>query len=275
MDEQRVNHIAIARLAGRQHGIVTVAQLAAAGVTKDAISARVRMGILHRIHRGVYAVGHRGLSNEGRWMAAVLACGVGAALSHVSAAHLWRILGPGPGPVHVTVPTGGGRKRREGICIHRSRLLSSAETTHRRGIAVTTPARTIRDLRRVASEAVVRRALREAEYQGLDLAELETDGTRSGLEAAVLTLCRRHHLPAPEVNVKVGPFTVDFLWRAAGLVVEADGYAAHRGRQAFEDDRARELYLHARGLRLRRFSARQIEHQARDVAAAIGAELRR
>jgi very-short-patch-repair endonuclease len=76
------------------------------------------------------------------------------------------------------------------------------------------------------------------------------------------------------VNVKVGPFTVDFFSRAAGLVVEADGYAAHRGRQAFEDDRARELYLHARGLRLRRFSDRQIEHHARDVASAIRAELR-
>jgi very-short-patch-repair endonuclease len=178
-------------------------------------------------------------------MAAVLACGPGAVLSHRSAAELWALLVPGDGPIHVTVPTTAGRRRRPGL----------------------------RDLRRLVSAAVVRRATRQAEYLGLDLGETDTDRIRSELERSFLQLCRRHRLPAPEVNAPIGPYAVDFLWRPQRLVVETDGYAAHRGRQAFEDDRARELYLHGRGLRVRRFSDRQIEHRAGEVAAAVRVEL--
>ena len=138
---------------------------------------------------------------------------------------------------------------------------------------MTTTARTLADLERTAPDWLYRRALRQAEYLGRDTGA-ERDGTRSDLEGAFLRLCRRHGLPEPERNVRVGPFTVDFLWRDEGLVVETDGYAAHRGRQAFLDDRARELELSARGLRLRRFSDEQIGSQPAGVVAAVVRELR-
>jgi len=208
-------------------------------------------------------------------MAAVLACGAGAALSHRSAAELWRLLPSRDGPVHVTVPTTAGRRRRPGLRIHRIPHLTPSETTTRSGIPVTTPARTLVDLPRVVPPFVARRAARQAEYLGLPLAEIEADGTRSDLERAFLALCRRHRIPPPEVNVRIGSYTVDFLWRRQRLVVETDGYAAHRGRQAFEDDRERELELIARGFRVRRFSDRQVRQRASEVARAIRADLGR
>jgi very-short-patch-repair endonuclease len=259
----------VARIAARQHGIVTFTQLQRAGVSPSGIYRRVSAGRVHRIHRGVYAVGHRGLSREGRWIAATLACGEGAVLSHRSAAELWELLPPTEGSIHITVPVAsGGRKKRRGLRIHRSSLPSHDLTTRDR-IPVTAPARTITDLRRCVPAATARRAIREAEYRGLHLADIETDRTRSDLERAFLRLCRRYHLPEPEVNVHVAGFTVDFLWREQRLAVETDGYRAHRGRQAFEDDRERELALGMLGIRLRRFSDRQVNGQPAHVAAAV------
>lgn len=208
-------------------------------------------------------------------MAAVLACGPGAALSHRSAAELWELLPRRDGPVHVTVPTVNGRRQRPGLRIHRSSTLTDGERTRRNGIDVTTPARTLRDLPATVPSFLVRRATRQAEFLGLDLGGIETDGTRSDLERAFLRLCRRHRLPSPEVNARIGPYAVDFLWREQRLVVETDGFAAHRGRQAFEDDRARELYLHARGYRVRRFSDRQVRRRATELVRAIDVELDR
>src|ERR1700761_5213279 len=134
-------------IAGRQHGVVTSAQLAEAGIDKDGVAWRVSAGRLHRLHRGVYAVGHRSLSWRGRWLAAVLAAGDGAVLSHSSAAALWQFIRPIPGPVHVTVGAAVRRKSRPGLFIHRSRTLSARDATRRHGIAITTPARTISDIR--------------------------------------------------------------------------------------------------------------------------------
>src|SRR4051794_18822896 len=98
---------AIARVAGRQHGVLTQGQLVRAGLAPRAISHRAASGKLFRVYRGVYAVGHAGLSNEGRWMAAVLACGAGAVLSHRSAAELLELLKPLTLPIHVTVAGAG------------------------------------------------------------------------------------------------------------------------------------------------------------------------
>jgi very-short-patch-repair endonuclease len=252
---------------------VTVAQLEALGLGRSGVQRRAAAGRLHRVHRGVYAVGHRALSDEARWMAAVLACGPGAVLSHRSAAELWQLLKPIGGRVDVTVPSAAGRRKRGGLHIHRCPSLLRQSTTVRSGIPVTTTARTLADLKRTVPDWLYRRALRQAEYLGLDTGG-EGDGTRSDLESAFLRLCRRHGLPEPERNVRVGPFTVDFLWRDEGLVVETDGYAAHRGRQAFLDDRARELELSARGLRLRRFSDEQIGSESAGVVAAVVRELR-
>ena len=152
MAEKRANpDVEIAGIAARQHGVVTLGQLLRAGVSKDGVTGRVRSGRLHRIHRGIYAVGHPRLSNEGTWLAAVLGCGDGAALSHRSAAELWNLLPAHSGIVDVTVPGSGGRRARRGIRLHRSLSLTHAVATGRDGIRVTTPARTIADLRRFAA----------------------------------------------------------------------------------------------------------------------------
>jgi very-short-patch-repair endonuclease len=276
MREERANPDAtIARIAAQQHGVVTYAQLIAAGLSSSGIDRRIRAGRLHRVYRGVYAVGHAGLSIEGEWVAAVFACGDGAVLSHRSAAQLWRMLEPARGQIDVTIPTASGRRRRKGIRVHRSPSMPGADTTREDGIAVTTPARTLEDLKRVVSPGLYRRAVRQAEYLRLDLGETTTDGTRSDLERAFLRLCRRHQLPPPQVNAKIGPYTVDFYWPDAGLVVETDTYATHGGRQAFEDDRARELYLHAQGLIVRRFTDTQIYGQPDAVMHAVRQELAR
>jgi very-short-patch-repair endonuclease len=276
MREERANpDAAIARIAARQHGVVTYAQLIAAGLTSSGIDRRIRAGRLHRVYRGVYAVGHAGLSIEGEWVAAVFACGEGAVLSHRSAAQLWRMLEPARGLIDVTIPTASGRRRRKGIRIHRSPSMPIADTTCEDGIAVTTPARTLEDLKRVVNHGLHRRAVRQAEYLRLDLGEITTDRTRSDLERAFLRLCRRHQLPPPQVNAKIGPYTVDFYWPDAGLVVETDAYATHRGRQAFEDDHARDLYLHARGLAVRRFTDSQVYGQPEAVMRAVGKEVAR
>lgn len=258
-----------AAVAARQHGVITTSQLFACGINREAASHRVRVGRFHRVHRGVYAVGHRGLGSEGRWLAAVLACGEGAVLSHISAAGLWELLPPVLAPVHVTVPTAAGRSRRPGVRIHRSPCLLLGATTIHHRIAVTTPARTLADLRRSIPPHEYRGARREAEYRGLDLGGLRTDGTRSEPEGHFLAFCRRHRIPAPETNAPVGRFTVDFLWPQQRLVVETDAWVSHRGSQAFEDDHERDLELRARGYHVRRFTHRQVRGSPQAVADAL------
>jgi very-short-patch-repair endonuclease len=179
------------------------------------------------------------------------------------------------GPVHVTVPVTSGRSRRAGIRLHRSPYLTHAVTARRFGITVTTPERTIADLRRVASPRLVRRAIRQAQFDELPIADhgRETDGTRSDLEARFLRLCRRHRLPKPGVNMQIGRFTVDFLWRAERLVVETDAYHTHRGYQAFLDDRERDNELTALGLEVLRFTDLRIDNEPARVAAIVRARL--
>jgi very-short-patch-repair endonuclease len=261
----------VARIAARQHGVATLTQLKSAGLSPTQVRDRLRSGRLHRIHRGVYAVGHAGLDHHGRWLAAVLAYRPNAWLSHRSAAELWELLRPRDGPVDVLVRR--AVSCRPGVRLHRSPSLPGHAITRRHGIPVTTPARTLRDLKRVATPAVYRRATRRAEYLGLPLGDTETDRTRSEAEREFLRLCRRRHLPEPEVNVRVGPLTVDFLWREARLVVEVDGWSAHRGRQAHEDDHDRELVLHRLGYGVRRFTPIQLDHSAAAVARIVLDEL--
>lgn len=238
---------------------------------------RCRAGRLHRLHRGVYAVGHVAPSIERRWMAAVLAMAVGTtssrqgpALSHLSAAALWGLLPPAGGPVDVSLPERGGRKRRDGIRIHRPISLEPGEVTLRRGIPVTSPTRTIADLRRTVPRKDLRRAIRQADVLGLHIGtDVVSDRTRSELERGFLRLCRRHRLPAPAVNVRVDVFTVDFCWVEQRLIVETDGYRYHRGRTAFEDDRGRDLKLRARGYEVLRLSYRQVFEEPQRIAAVL------
>jgi very-short-patch-repair endonuclease len=292
-EEIDTRDIEVARIAARQHGVISVQQLRGVGIDKSATSRRLKLGRLHRIHRGVYAVGHRGLSWHGRWMAAVLACGEGTVLSHGSAASLWGLLKPIEGPIHVSIPSTTGRSKRRGIHLHRApslRLPSLTEpspspsyspgrggrrgrllTTHRANIPVTTVPRTIEDLRAssLIEPHLVRRAIRQAELKGLRLEGIETDRTRSDLEAAFLALFAHHRIPPPEVNPKIGRYEVDFLWRAQKLIIEADTWTYHRGSISFEDDHARDLELREQGYAVRRFTDRQLESEPERIAADI------
>ncbi|HET9154346.1 MAG TPA: DUF559 domain-containing protein [Solirubrobacterales bacterium] len=144
----------------------------------------------------------------------------------------------------------------------------------RRGIPVTTVARTLEDLRRSdLRPSLVRRAIRQAEFLRLPLGDIVTDHTRSDLERDFLRLCRRYRLPPPEVNVPIGRMTVDFLWRSAMLVVETDSHVTHGGEVAFEDDRQRDLALRRQGYSVHRFSGGQLKLEpdaiAEDIARAL------
>jgi very-short-patch-repair endonuclease len=264
----------IAVLAGKQHGVVTRGQLEALGVGRGAINGRVRRGALHRVHQGVYAVGHAALSLEGRYMAAVLACGDGAVLSDSSAAALWNLLRPIDGPIHVSLPSPSGRRRRAGICIHRT-AFAPGDLTRRADIPVTTPSRTILDLRRTTEPRLVRSATRQAQLARYKLdPRLAADRTRSDLELDFTSFCRRHRLPPPEVNVRVGNgrigrFTVDFLWRNRRLVVETDSYEYHHGDVAFEDDHTRDLALRRLDFWVLRYTGRQLKKEGNLIAEEI------
>jgi very-short-patch-repair endonuclease len=240
------------------------------------VTRRAPAGRLHRIHRGVYAVGHKGLSSRGRWKAATLALGPTAVLSHTSAAELWGMLRKRGGLPHVTLPGTGDRPRRKRLTAHRSSALTRAETTIRDGIPVTTPSRTLADLASTVEPKLARAARRQAEFDHLPLnAGHTTDRTRSDLERDFLRLCCRHRVPPPEVNVKLGPYTVDFLWREQRLIVEVDGYAAHSGRQAFTDDRVRDARLAVCGFDVQRFDEWQVGNDGAAVAETVHALLAR
>jgi predicted transcriptional regulator of viral defense system len=161
LEQTRALDAQVGELADRQHGVVARRQLERLGVGKGSIEKRMRMGRLHRLNRGVYAVGHRVLSREARWMAAVLACGPGSVLSHHSAAALWGVREPSTRAIEVTT----SRKSRSRGAIHRHfAVLPADEVTTERGIPVTTVPRTLFDLAAISSADVVEHALRESEY---------------------------------------------------------------------------------------------------------------
>jgi very-short-patch-repair endonuclease len=268
--------LAIAKIATRQHGVISGAQLAAIGIPDYGVTRRARAGRLHRLHRGVYAVGHARLSFEGRCLAAALALGEGAVVSHSSAAAVWGALRPHSGPIHITVLGDNGRKARKGITIHRSRTLNARDTTSRQGIPITKPARTLRDLHGTLPQSIYRRAVRRAlDLRLISSAELrrEEELTRSELERLFLRFCHRHRLPAPEVNARVDRYEVDFLWREQRVVVEADSFGHHGHRAAFESDRARDAHLQMLGYRVLRFTWRQIRETPETVARSLRALL--
>jgi very-short-patch-repair endonuclease len=260
----------IAVIAGRQHGVVTVEQLTEAGIDKDGVAWRVRAGRLYRLHRGVYAVGHRSLSWRGRWSAAVLAAGDGAVLSHASAVALWEFLRPIQGPVHVTVDAARRLRSRPGIVVHRSRTLTARDVTRRHRIAVTTPARTIEDVRGSLEPYLFRRALRQAELAGHRVPHLSAvKRSRSDLELLFLAFCERHELPRPHVNHRVHGYRVDFFFADQRVAVETDTWTYHRGSVAFEDDHARDLALRAHRIATRRYTGDQLEAASDAVATDL------
>jgi predicted transcriptional regulator of viral defense system len=296
-DDKLVEHAIdaeLARLAGRQHGVVATRQLSALGLARGGVAARARAGRLHRVHRGVYAVGHTVLTVNGRRMAAVLAAGPGAVLSHASAAALWDIRPTSATRIDVSVRSAGGRAKRPGLRIHRTPTLQTDEITAHQGIRVTSPARTLLDLASSLPRRALERALDEAEIRDLydrrtleavalahagergarALAEaLAQDGdpvlTDSELEEIMLGLCDEQQLERPTPRAWVAGLRVDFLFAASRLVVETDGYRYHRTRRAFERDRERDAILARAGYRTLRFTHRQLTREPALVAETI------
>jgi len=278
--------------AARQHGVISLAQLRAAGLSRDAIAHRVRNGRLIRVHRGVYRIGPL-TDSLTEPFAAVLACGPTAVLSHDAAAVLHGIAKEHR-TIDVTVTE--GRPRPRDVVVHRARVAPEERTMHE-GIPVTTATRTLldvatrwrrRDLARAAEEAVVRRLVthdslvdavgrgRRPGARALRSVLGDFTGpsvTRSEAERRMLELVRRAGLPAPACNVKVGRYEVDLLWPRARLVVEVDGYAFHSTRQAFERDRARDAALQLAGYRVIRVTWRQVVDEPHAVVATLAAAL--
>jgi very-short-patch-repair endonuclease len=256
--------VRLAELAGRQHAVVSLAQLRALGLTDAGVRARVRRGQLHRLHAGVYAVGHTIVGPKGHWLAGVLACGDGAVLSHRSAAALHGVRPDSRRITDVTVTRNGGRKRPK-IASHRCRL-DPIDVTRQDGIPVTTVARTLLDLAEVVNLPGVERAIERAEELRIfDLRavedvlaravgrvgaprlaaalRLDPEMTREELERRFLALCRQAGLPEPLVNVRVLGKEVDFCWPAYGVIVECDSWRYHGGRRSFRRDRATDRKL--------------------------------
>jgi hypothetical protein len=279
----------IAVLASRQYGVVTRRQLVHAGVSGSAVDGRIGT-ILHSVHAGVYAVGHPGLGIEGRWLAATLAFGPGAVLSHRAAAALWGLRPAWNRFLEVTAPRSAGG--RPGIILHRSR---SIEATTCRGIPVTTPARTLVDVADVAGARVLKKVLEQAEVLRLDATPVPVPGrrghgrlvsalaelgpavplTRSELEDAFLELCLSAGLPAPLANLTVGGMAIDFVWPELRLAVEIDSWRYHGTRAAFGRDRRRSARMQLAGWGLLRFTDWDVACDAGYVADTCAAALAR
>ena len=283
----------IAALANAQHGVVARWQLRALGLSNTAIS-RSAAGRLHRLHHGVYAVGHSVLTREGRWMAAVLAAGTDAVLSHITAGGAWALRPLGAGLIHVTVPGDSGRKRRPGIRIHRSRTLTPQDTTTHLGIPITTPLRTIIDLASTLEPLALEQALDQADRRGLiDFAELKTRPIPRSLQAVLSRYTPAPPSPAANSRTASSPSATTTTSRARSatpsskakkstspganrrLIVEVDGYGYHRSPSRFENDRERDVMLTIAGWHVMRFTWTQVTTRPNWVAEAVRARAAR
>lgn len=287
---------AMMALAARQHGVVSVGQLAALGLGRGAVAHRVREGWLRRLHRGVFLVGPAPLPRSAE-AAALLACGEGSLLSHASAATLWDLPVDAPEVPHVTV-VGRALAQRPGLRVHRVAVLEREESAIREGLPVTSAGRTLLDIATSLTAAELDRALEHVlvhrvesdrslaalldRHQGARgvralrtalEALVEPRLTRSEAERRLLALIRAARLPVPETNVRRAGHEVDVLWRDQSLVVEVDGYAYHGGRAAFERDRRRDADLVASGHRVLRVTWRQIAGEPEALVATLATTL--
>jgi predicted transcriptional regulator of viral defense system len=180
----------LARLAARQHGVVSLDQLRDLGLTRDAVSWRAQSGHLHRIRRGVYAVGHRRLTQRARWLAAVLACGPSAVLSHRAALALWALRPAPAGPIDVTA-VARGRRPGEGIRLHCVRSLDPVDRLTIDAIPVTTVTRTLLDYAEVAKRQEPRRRSRPPTPGNCSTSTASTRCSRTGPAGAARGRCRR------------------------------------------------------------------------------------
>jgi very-short-patch-repair endonuclease len=275
--------------------MVTWEELQDAGLSRRAVAHRVAHGRLYRIHRTVYLLEPPETAHRITLLAAAVAvCGPDAILSHRSAAEVWGLRPAHPGDIDVTVVGRNPGNRRQGIRAHRARTLDSMDIRVRQGLRVTAPGRVALELateldtgrlEQLLARARVELAMRDGDvsatlhryprYPGaaiLRAAMARSDGpslTRSQAERRLLDLVRQAGLQAPVTNVRSGGYEVDFLWRDSRLVVEVDGYAFHQDRAAFERDRRKDAALLASGLRVMRFTWRQIVDEPLTVVARI------
>ena len=278
----------LAGVAGRQKGRVTWAQIKALGVDDAAVSGWLNQGYLHRVLPRVYAVGHPGSSTESDLAAALLYAGPGAMLSHATAAWWLGLLDQQPRQIHVSTPR--QCRSQTGVTVHRRR---ACDRIWHEGLPVTTVSQTLRDLAAGGALRTVRRALAKADYAGtLDLqavrAQLGTGRpgsatlrkalaehepslarTKSGLEVLFLEICERAKIPPPEVNVYVGGWEVDALWREQRIAVELDGYRNHRSPAQVRRDRRKELALRGIGYTPLRYSEEQLAQRRDEVIADL------
>jgi very-short-patch-repair endonuclease len=286
----------IAELARRQHGVVAREQLRGLGMGEGAIEGRVRRGQLHSVHRGIYKVGYRRINRKGRWIAAVLASGPGACLSHRSAARLWGLMAPGDEWTEVTSPR-HSRSRRRGIVCHEG-TIATDERGLVDGILVTSPFRTIFDLAVLLDLRGLERAWHEAEVRGLRdrvslpmllerypgrqgsrnlrvlLADPEPVGiTRNDFEEAFVALVDACGIRRPRMNADLalrGRFVqIDALWERERVAVELDSRSVHGTNKNFESDRQRDRILVAEGWRTMRVTWRQLQDESDAVAADL------
>jgi very-short-patch-repair endonuclease/predicted transcriptional regulator of viral defense system len=289
--------VAVARIAGRQQGVVTTRQLRESGFGRGAIARRLEGGWLIRLHEGVYQVGVFG----GRFvaeMAALLACGPTSAISRWSAEMVYGLLPPDGGPVDVALPHPAKSSRR-GIRCHRVASLRPDEVTVHYGLRITTPARTLVDLAAATPPAELERLIEEIQVQDLatttelveairrasgrpgvrklrNLADLLLDEpffTRSEAERRLKALVRSAGLPMPRTNLRIAGWEVDAVWDRQRLVVEVDGYRYHRTRARFERDRRKDGQLLRAGYRVLRITWRQLTREPETVIATIAAAL--
>jgi predicted transcriptional regulator of viral defense system len=293
MGNQRAK-VRLSEVARRQWGRVAWAQIVGLGVDKWTINDWRSQGYLHRVHPRVYAVGHDAPSIEGDLAAALLYAGPGAMLSHATAMWWWGLRDDPPPIIHVSTPR--RCRSRPGVQVHQRR--SCARTWHKH-MPVTTVAQTLFDHAAESSWRAVRKALAKAEYQRLlSFPELEAligrgrSGsvrlrealdrhqprlalTRSGLEETLFELCESSAIALPEVNATIEGWTVDFLWRNEGVVVEVDGYGNHHTPAQVDRDRRKDLALRASGLVVNRYSRQQIELGRELVGTDLKATLAR
>lgn len=278
----------------RQHAVVSRQQLLNLGYSRQGIEHRLNSGRLHQIRRGVYSVGRPSLTGYGRWMAAVLACGDGAVLSHSSAAALWRIGFERRSEIELSLPSRSHR-RVPGLRIHRRPSLSASDTTTRHNIPVTTPTQTLIDLALRLDRRQIERAINEADkYDRVHPPQLRKaleartgePGvarlrhildrrtfrlTKEELERRFLPLARKAGLPVPLTGQWVNGFEVDFYWPDLGLVVETDGLRYHRTPAEQARDRLRDQAHTAAGLTQLRFTHEQVRYEPEHVLAVLRA----
>ena len=284
-------------LAYGQHGVISVRQLIALGWSHAAIARAVRDGYLIRIHRGVYAVGHTRLTARGRWMAAVLACGDGALLSHRAGAALHDLWPVPSGLIDVTALTA---RKSDGVRCHRSRTLHPDDRDVVDGIPVTAVPRIFLDMAEILTAQRLRTLLEQAQRRDLlnparinamlgrsnghrgvaklraALAQLhdEAPWTQSELERNFLEFVRAAGLPEPQTNVIVDEILADCFWPEHNLVAELDGFDFHRDREVFESDRHRRTVHTLAGRRCINITQRMIERGAKALRADLFALLR-